>query len=407
MNDSVFIFLGSKTIDFSFQFQNHHLGLIADLYENRIINFKHVIMTIHIPYKIDDTQKLNIKKKTAEMEDIARCYSFRLSIIYIKGKTFRSLFKALKEIKEKALPFTKKIIFAQNYYSGFIGLRLKQSLDNAYLHINLRGVPAEEELFYSHSFILRRIVNFLVLKWIENKIIPASDSLSVVSKKFEEYLGKKFGTGIKHIVVYPCAYNSQRFYIDNILREEYRKKFQISNNQRVLIYSGSMKKYQLPDKIFRFYANISKQDKEENIVFIILTSDKEIAQRFSKSYLINNLIIESAYGKDLPGFYNASDIGVIIRKKDLVNRIASPTKIPEYLSTGNSIILTEGIGDYSYEIRDKKFALVKKNIFHFLNTNLNELVELKRPDEKDLKLIKENYSKEKIKVYNEIFRNEK
>jgi hypothetical protein len=379
------------------------MGLIEDLYQNKIIDFKNVIMSAYVPEKIDNRIELNIKQKTAEMEDIARRYCFELCIIYIKGKTFKSLFRALKQIKEKATPFSKKIIFSQNYHSGLIGLRLKQSLNNVYFHTNLRGVPAEEELSYSRSFILRRILNFLVLKWAERKIIPASDSLSVVSEKFKEYLEKKFRTKTKSIVVYPCTYKSRKFFIDNNLREAYRKKYGIKNHQKVFIYSGSMNKYQLPAKTFQFYANIAKQDPEKNCVFIFLSLNKKAAQRLSKSYLIHNLIIESAQGKDLLGFYNASDIGVIIRKKDLVNHVASPTKIPEYLSTGNSIILTDGIGDYSGELKHKKFALIKKNITDFLKTGINELAELESPDENDLKWIEKNYSKEKIKVYNKIF----
>jgi hypothetical protein len=404
MNDSVFIFLGSKTTDNSQLFENHQIGFIENLYENNIIDFKHVLVSVYLPEIIDSAEKLNIKQKTEKMEEIARRYSFELGIIFIKGKTFKSLLRALKQIREKATPFTHKVIFSQNYHSGFIGLCLKQSLKNVYLHANLRGVPAEEELFYSRSFFLRRILNFLVLKWIEKKVIPGSDSLSVVSKQYKKYLDNKLKTRIKHIVVYPCAYDSGQFYVDRDLRKAFREKYQIKNHQKVFIYSGSMHKYQLPAKIFQFYVNISKQDSGENCVFIFLTLDKDVAQRFSKSFLIHNFIIESAHGKDLLGFYNASDIGVIIRQNDLVNRVASPTKIPEYLSTGNSVILTEGIGDYTVELRDKSFALIKKDTTDFIKTSINELMELKSLDENDLNWVKENYSNEKIQVYNEIFR---
>jgi len=159
----------------------------------------------------------------------------------------------------------------------------------------------------------------------------------------------------------------------------------------------------MPVEIFRFYSNIAKQDHGKNCVFLFLTLDKEKAIHLSKSYPIHNLIIKSLYDKDLLGIYNASDIGVICRNKDIVNHVASPTKIGEYLSTGNSVILTEGIGDYSKDLRDKKFAIVKKDISAFLETSLNELMGLSRLDENDLAWVKLNYSDEKIKIFNEIF----
>ena len=164
-----------------------------------------------------------------------------------------------------------------------------------------------------------------------------------------------------------------------------------------------MNKYQMPESIFQFYENIAEQDKEKNCAFIILTPEKAKAIQISKSYNIHALNIKFAYGGDLLGIYNASDIGVVCRKNDIVNRVASPTKIAEYMSTGNSVILTEGIGDYSKDLKDKKFAIVKKDIPAFLKTELHELLDLSRLDENDLAWVKSNYSNDKIKIFNKIF----
>lgn len=367
-----------------------------------MVDFKYVIMSAYVPGKIECTDNLIIKQKTKKMEEIARQYFFHLDIIYINGKRLRSLFQALKEIKKKASLFNSKIIFSQNYYNSFIGFLLKRFLNNVYLHINLRGVPAEEELVYSDSFFLKRLLNFFTLKLMEKIIISGSDSISVVSSQHKKYLKDKFKIGKKPIIVYPCAYNSNQFYIDKSLRKLFREKFRIAGSQKVFIYSGSMSKYQLPFEIFQFYANMSKQDHNRNCVFIFLTFDKKKALNLAKIFTIHNLIIESVYEKDLLGFYNASDLGIICRKFDIVNRIASPTKIAEYLSTGNGIIMTEGIGDYSEDLRDKKFAIVKKDLYSFINTDLKEIMNMCPPDEKDLAWIKKNYSNDKIKIFNKI-----
>jgi hypothetical protein len=403
MNDTIFTFLGSKTMDHSKQFENHQMGFIKNLYEKKIIKFRYVLMSVYVPDKINYEGEMNVEFKTRKMKEISNQYEFELDIIYIRGKTLSNFIRALKQIKERISTFTNKVIFSQNYYSGYMGLRLKQSLSNVYLHTNLRGLPAQEELVYSDSSFLRRILLYLVLKKMGKKIISGSDSLSVVSGQYKKYLESKYNTGIKSIVVYPCTYDSDDFYTDESLRKIYREKYQIQNHQKVFIYSGSMNKYQMPADIFRFYTNIAKQDPGKSCVFIFLTLDKEKATNLSKSYRIHNLIIKSVYGTDLLGIYNASDIGVICRKKDIINRVASPTKIAEYLSTGNSVILTEGIGDYSKDLRGRKIAIVKKDIAAFLKTNLNELMGLSRLDENDIAWVKSNYSNDKIKIFNEIF----
>lgn len=404
MNDTVFAFLGSKTMDHSRQFDNHQMGLIKNLYDKKIIKFKNVIMSVYVPDIMDYNRDNYVKLKTEKMKEIANQYCFNLDIIYVKGKTPGSLFLTLKQIREKISAYANIIIFAQNYYSGYIGLRLKQSIGNVYLHTNLRGLPAEEELVYSDSPLLKRLLIYLVLKIIGKKVVPESDSLSVVSKQYKKYLESRFETGLKPIIVYPCVYNSDQFYKDESLREIFRKKYHIQDHQKVFVYSGSMNNYQVPVEIFQFYSNIAKQDPGQNCVFLFLTLDREKAVHLSKSYPVHNLIVKSVYDKDLLGIYNASDIGVICRNKDIVNHVASPTKIGEYLSTGNSVILTEGIGDYSEDLRDKEFAIVKKDISDFLKTSLNELMSVRRLDGNDLAWVKLNYSNEKIKIFDEIFK---
>ena len=403
MSNTVFIFLGSKSLDRSRQFENHQMGFIKNLYEKKVAKFKHVVMSVYVPDKIDYNGELDIRLKTEKMNRIAGRYRFNLDIIFVKGKTLKSFYQTLKQIKKKITFFDKKIVFSQNYYSSYIGLHLKRSLNNVYLHANLRGLPAEEEFSYSNSFYLRRVLNYIVLKSIEKKIISSSDSLSVVSEQYKNYLENKFKIGLKSLVVYPCAYNNIQFYRDESLRKIYRKKYKIKNHQKVFIYSGSMNKYQMPESIFQFYENIAEQDKEKKCAFIILTPEKAKAIQISKSYNIHALNIKFAYGGDLLGIYNASDIGVVCRKNDIVNRVASPTKIAEYMSTGNSVILTEGIGDYSKDLKDKKFAIVKKDIPAFLKTELHELLDLSRLDENDLAWVKSNYSNDKIKIFNKIF----
>ena len=399
----VFAFLGSKSLDHSRQFENHQLGLVRNLFEKNIIFCRHVVMLVYWPTQIDADTKAHTESKIEKIKAAAAEYGFELELVCVKGKTFGSLFSALKQIKKVIEPFSKKLIFCQNYYSGYIGLRLKQSLADVYLHINFRGLPAEEELLYSDSLFLRRIFVYFILKLMGRKIIPGSDSLSVVSDQYKTYLEDKYKSGVKSIIVYPCAYDAGRFYPDQSLRRKYREKYKIKNHQKVFIYSGSMHKYQMPLDLFRFYENISKQDREKNCVFIVLTPDRGKAEQLSRSFSISNLRIRFESGRDLTGAYNAGDIGVICRRKDIVNRVASPTKIAEYLATGNSVILTDGIGDYSGDLKDKKFAIVKKDLSAFLQTPISELMGLSRPNQNDLAWIRSRYSDEKISLFSQVF----
>ncbi len=208
----------------------------------------------------------------------------------------------------------------------------------------------------------------------------------------------------KEIAVYPCTYDTDIFYSDAKLRSVYRKKYGIGKNHIVLLYSGSMQKWQMPDLIFRFFKNIEMQDKENKFKFFCLTFDRIIAEKFIEKYSLKNIILGSSTGKDLVGVYNASDIGVICRKNDLVNRVSSPTKMAEYLATGNSVILTRGIGDYSEELDGKKSVLIKNDLKEFFNTSYEELIKLNSDNSIDRAWIKSRYgNKNNISSFKSVF----
>ena len=52
----------------------------------------------------------------------------------------------------------------------------------------------------------------------------------------------------------------------------------------------------------------------------------------------------------MPSWLNVANFGIILRHDILLNNVASPIKIGEYLATGLAIICSKGIGDYSQAI---------------------------------------------------------
>jgi hypothetical protein len=193
------------------------------------------------------------------------------------------------------------------------------------------------------------------------------------------------------ISVVPCFYDEDIFYIDNQLRKVFRRKHQITDQQKLVFYSGMFQKYQMPGLLFSFFTKLQHQDINNEFRFMIITSDAEKARRMADASGIKDLIIESAGGSRLNGLYNAADIGVATRSEDRVSRVSSPAKIPEYLATQNSLILLESIGDYGDDLKNRKYAIVKKNAEDLMSMRLSELHCLKKPDDDDMKDILESY----------------
>jgi hypothetical protein len=61
---------------------------------------------------------------------------------------------------------------------------------------------------------------------------------------------------------------------------------------------------------------------------------------------------------EVSDYLQTADVGVILRDDDMVNRVASPVKIGEYLSSGLGIVVSPWIGDVGKMLAGKSFAFL-------------------------------------------------
>jgi len=143
---------------------------------------------------------------------------------------------------------------------------------------------------------------------------------------------------------------------------------------------------------FKFLRHIQTQDLLNEFKFMILTFDKRKAHQLSKKYGIKNIFIDSVTVDILNGIYNAADICIALRVKNIVSYVSSPVKIPEYLSTKNSLVSLTYIGDFGMDLQQKNYVLLKQDKNELLSTSISELRHLEKPNEFDLMEISEKYS---------------
>ena len=153
-----------------------------------------------------------------------------------------------------------------------------------------------------------------------------------------------------------------------------------------------LQKWQDPDLLFSFLKKIQEQDLNHDLRLMMLTFDHEKATQFGSKYGLKNVIVHAASDEELNGLYNAADIGVAVRSADMVSFVSSPVKVPEYLATGNSLIILEFIGDFGLELKNKNFTLIKKDKSELLRTTIEEVKSLRKPNVAELEEIRHNYS---------------
>lgn len=116
-------------------------------------------------------------------------------------------------------------------------------------------------------------------------------------------------------------------------------------NKLNIIYSGRNNKWQ---NVSAMMHTISQIKNNQNFDIKILTPDIDEFKREAEKFDIRNLKIESKLPFELVNEYKQAHLGFILREDNIVNTVACPTKLVEYMENGIiPIVLQPEIGDFN------------------------------------------------------------
>lgn len=216
------------------------------------------------------------------------------------------------------------------------------------LVFDCHGTEADEMLMQPHS--LKILIYSRILKHFEKYAVNYSSLIVTVSNK--QYEKWKID---KNFVKYPMI-PSQQFFDSNNYRNVIRQKLGLSDHSIVFIYCGGTAAWQMCEETIALYKRIENYYK--NTFLIILSGEKDYFKNIVNKYEIKDYQIDSVKYSDVPKYLDASDYGFCIRANHVVNNVASPTKILEYLSRNVKPIITDCIGDFSEELGSLNLACI-------------------------------------------------
>jgi glycosyltransferase involved in cell wall biosynthesis len=126
-----------------------------------------------------------------------------------------------------------------------------------------------------------------------------------------------------------------------------RELLGFSKENKIICYCGGLAPWQRIETILDLAVRIANMD--NNIRFLFLTrKSQDMARLIAEAHLDSSLVRVVSCGQaETPTYLSATDIGIILRHDNIINNVASPIKIGEYLASGIPVLLTRGIGDYS------------------------------------------------------------
>jgi glycosyltransferase involved in cell wall biosynthesis len=183
------------------------------------------------------------------------------------------------------------------------------------------------------------------LEELEARVCRESDHVLAVSGPLADRVRRLGGRPEESVTVVPCCLDPGRFLGTSGWRQVMRKELGLEGRP-VLVYSGSLSVWQLPDRVAALAEGLRKL--LPDFCLLLLTPHREEAERHF-GYLEREgscKLLSRPHG-EIGRCLAAADAALLLREEDPVNRVACPVKFAEYQACGLPVILTPGIGDIS------------------------------------------------------------
>jgi len=189
--------------------------------------------------------------------------------------------------------------------------------------------------------------NSFLLKIYLNYIVPKFDGIIVITYSLKEYFQK---CTTKNIFVLPMSVEAERF--------SGKKKI---GTDRYIAYCGSMysDKDGVPDLI-KAFSIVAEKYRDIQLILIGDNRDankfKIISDSINQSPFKDRIICTGLIDRDnMPQFLINAELLALARPDNIQAKGGFPTKLGEYLSTGNPVVITD-VGEHSIYLQDKVSA---------------------------------------------------
>lgn len=139
--------------------------------------------------------------------------------------------------------------------------------------------------------------------------------------------------------VIPCLAPESDFFFDPALRGSVRADLGIAGDETVYIYSGSLAAYQCFDETIAAFGAVLASGARARL--IVLTPDADRAARRMAHLPADRVICKAVPHREVNGYLNAADVGMLLRDSTPVNAVAFPTKFAEYAMTGLNVMMKD------------------------------------------------------------------
>lgn len=239
--------------------------------------------------------------------------------VFYNYQNQRSLFKTILKLDKS---FEDYFFHIRTELTSYMFKKIVKNLkiEHAQILTDVRGASLQEvKEYYSTKSLLKpfKLMNY----HFSLKNLEKDKNISVVSKSLQDYILSSVKISKNVVRINPCLI-SEDFYFNQDKRRLIRSELNLKNSDILLVFtSGGVAKWQNNDMILQL----------AELNFKILNLSKI-------NILHPNIINKFVPYSEVPWYLSAADVSFIWRDSSVVNKVASPVKVSEYISCGLPII---------------------------------------------------------------------
>lgn len=194
-----------------------------------------------------------------------------------------------------------------------------------------QGIIPEESYMRNKSIIRKK-----ALEWVEGFALKNSIMQIFVSEAMREFFEEKYSRKILRYYTMPC-FNAE-YQPEIVNKKDY--------GSRIFTYTGGLSKWQCIDQTLSLYKRIEEASGNQTKL-LLLTPEIEKAKELVDVYKIVNAEIKCVHYTQLSEELKKVTFGFALREDNPVNRVATPTKLANYVANGIIPIYASCVRDFS------------------------------------------------------------
>lgn len=229
------------------------------------------------------------------------------------------------------------IILGETHLAWWLCSGARRATTASKLIIDLHGA-APEECAYGHGLALqsRRVRR---LETMERQIVANADAVICQSPAMISHLSAKHRSALPRAHAFECCVDPSVFEFSATARQEIRAGLGLKPDEYMVCYCGSTSKWQRLDDVFRLFAALQDHRPKDRLLVLTPDSSQTVLQAAGACGVDSrSIIVRSVSHAEVPRWLSAADFGILLRENHVLNQVASPTKLGEYLSCGLPVV---------------------------------------------------------------------